>query len=95
MSHRRAARVDDNQSDIVKDLRKLGYTVYLDVDDILVGKDGFNYWYEIKNPNAKSKKTGGILDAAKKSGQIRLEKEWKGHYKIVSSLDEILNDMQS
>ena len=92
--YRQAAKVDANQSDIVSALRKLGYTVYLDVDDILVGKDNFNYWYEIKNPNAVSKRTGGILDSAKKSGQIKLEKEWKGHYKIVSSLEEILTDMK-
>ena len=90
---RRAKRIDDNQAEIVKALRKLGYTVYLDVDDILVGKDGFNYWYEIKNPNAVSKKTGCIMESAKKSGQIRLEKEWNGHYRMVSSLADILNDM--
>lgn len=93
--YRQAARVDDNQSDIVKELRKLGYTVYLDVDDILVGKGGFNFWYEIKNPDTVSQKTGKIRESAKKEGQKELEKKWKGHYRIVSSLEEILNDMSA
>ena len=82
---RRAKKVDANQPDIVKALRKLGYTVYLDVDDILVGKNGFNYWYEIKNKNGRNRK---------QESQTKLEKEWLGHYKIVSSLDEILEDMK-
>jgi hypothetical protein len=92
---RHAKRTDQNQKEIVAALRTMGFSVYVDVDDILVGSDGFNFWYEIKKPEAVSKKTGKILDSAKRSGQINLEKEWKGHYLIVSSLDEILDDIRS
>ena len=91
--NRYSARTDDNQKDIVEALRKMGFSVYVDVDDIFVGDNGFNYWYEIKDPKHVSKKTGLINESAKKPSQIRLEREWKGHYKIVSSLGEILEDM--
>ena len=82
---RRAAKVDANQPQIVKDLRKMGFSVDVNHNDILVGKDNCNYWYEIKNIDGFNKK---------QDSQIKLENEWKGHYKIVSSLDEILEDMK-
>ena len=44
----RHKKVDANQPDIVKELRKLGYSVELDHDDIIVGHNGRTYWYEIK-----------------------------------------------
>ena len=89
---RHAANVDKNQPEIVKELRKFA-SVELDHDDIIVGYQGKTYWYEIKSDNAVSKKTGEVLDSQKKKGQIKLENEFKGHYKIVSSLEEILIDM--
>jgi len=84
------ARTDKNELEIVKALRKLGYSVETNVNDIFVGVDNLNYWFEIKDPIHVSKKTGLINESAKKPSQIRLEKEWKGNYKIVSSLEEIL-----
>ena len=89
--YRRAESTDNNQKDIVKELRKFA-TVELNHDDILVGYKGINYWYEIKNPNVANK-SGEVYQSKKQDGQIKLEKEWKGHYKIVSSLDEILADI--
>ena len=91
--NRYSARTDDNEKDIVSDLRKLGFKVETGHDDILVGYQGNTFWYEIKKPESVSKKTGLINESAKKPSQIKLEKEWKGHYKIVSSLEEILKDM--
>jgi len=91
--NRYSARTDENQKEIVKALRKLGYSVYVDVDDIFVGDNGFNYWYEIKQEKHVSKKTGKINESAKKDIQKRLESEWTGHYKIVSTLEDILRDM--
>ena len=91
---RRAARVDDNQSDIVEALRSIpGVTVELGHDDIFVGYKGVNYWFEVKRADLISKKTGALIPSAKKQSQKRLEKEWRGHYKIVTSLDEILGDI--
>ena len=66
--YRQAAKIDANQPDIVKDLRKIkGVTVELNHDDILVGYKGITYWYEIKTPESVSKQTGLILESAKKT----------------------------
>ena len=91
--NRYSARTDSNQKEIVEALRKMGLSVYIDVDDIFVGRNGFNFWYELKEPKHVSKKTGRINESAKKPSQKLLEKDWQGHYKIVSSLEEILDDM--
>ena len=91
---RMKAKVDSNQPEIVRVLRQiLGVTVEVGHDDILVGYKKKTFWYEIKEPESVSKKTGKILDSAKKGSQIKLEKEWTGHYRIVSSIDEILQDI--
>ena len=90
-SKRRAAKVDANQVEMVKVLRTIpGLKVESDHDDILVGFQGKNYWFEIKNPDSISKKTNKILDSRKKDHQIELEKNWTGQYDIVTSLGEIL-----
>ena len=95
MSNKRyAAKCDSNQPQIVKDLRKMGYSVQTEVNDILVGHLGKTYWFEIKAPSCRSKKTGEILQSAKKKSQITLEAEWRGHYKLVTSLDEILVEIE-
>ena len=92
--HRQAARIDANQPAIVKALRKIpGVTVYLDVDDILVGYKGVNYWYEIKDPEKIFNKDMTFKKGAIKDSQIKLLAEWKGHYKIVWNLDMILKDI--
>lgn len=91
---RRAARTDLNQNSIVNALRNIpGVTVALKHDDILVGYRGRTYWYEIKNSDAVSRKTGKIRESEKKKSQKALESVWTGHYKIVSSLLEISNDI--
>ena len=92
--YRRAAKIDSNQIQIVDDLRKLGFSVQTGMDDILVGRCGKTYWFEIKTPDCRSKKTGEILQSAKKKSQITLEAEWRGHYKLVTSLDEILVEIE-
>jgi len=92
--YRRAAKIDSNQPDIVSALRKIhGVTVELNHDDILVGYKGLTYWFEIKTPDCVSNKTGLILESAKKDSQKKLEKEWCGHYRIVSCIDDILSDI--
>ena len=88
------AKIDLNQQKIVKALRDIpSITVALKHDDILVGRNGSTYWYEIKSDAAVSRKTGKVLESKKKKSQVKLESEWTGHYRIVSSLDEILSDM--
>ena len=54
---KRAARVDENQADIVKALRDLGATVQplhavgCGCPDLLVGWRGSNFLVEVKNPD--------------------------------------------
>jgi len=94
LKHRRAAKIDANQPDIVKALRKIpGVAVELSHDDILVGYKGKTYWFEIKEPGSVSKATGEILESAKKPTQIVLERDWPGHYKIVWNIDQILMEI--
>ena len=70
-----------------------GITVETDHDDIFVGYKKVNYWYELKSSDAISKRTGKVKESNKQKSQKRLSKTWKGHYKIVSTLDEILIDI--
>lgn len=92
--YRRAARTDDNQEDIVKDLRGIpGVTVQPGMDDILVGFRGKTFWFEIKNPDKVSKKSKRILESAIKQSQKVLRATWTGHYSIVSSIGEIQEEL--
>ncbi len=76
---------DQNQKEIVRDLRKLGYSVEVGHDDILVGYRGATFWYEIK-ANEK---------ADIRASQESIYQNWKGHYRIVWSLDMILEDIKN
>ena len=92
--HRRAAKIDANQNPILDSLRLIpGVTVEPSHDDILVGFDGKTYWYEIKDPEKVFKKDGTFIKGAIKPSQEKLLEEWKGHYKIVWTLEMILDDM--
>ena len=95
MNHKWANRqTDNNQKEIVERLRRMPrVTVAINHDDLLVGFMGFNFWYEVKNPSCANKK-GKVFKSAKKQGQIDLEENWKGHYKIVTTVEEIIDDMK-
>ena len=91
---RKAAKIDANQPAIVKALRNIpGVTVQTGMDDLLVGYKGFTYWFEIKEPEKVSKKTGELLESAIKPSQKKLRDTWKGHYSIVWSLEQILAEL--
>ena len=91
---RRKAKVDNNQNMIVDALRDIpGVTISLKHNDFLLGFKGQTYWFEIKSNTAVSKRTGKVLEKRKKKSQVKLEQEWTGHYRIVSSIDEILQDI--
>lgn len=87
-----AARVDNNQKEIVAELRKRGYTVAVGHDDILVGYQGKTYWYEIKNKN-EANKAGQVYKSRIKESQYKLLNSFKGHYKVVTSVEEIIADI--
>jgi hypothetical protein len=89
MKHRRAAKIDSNQNDIVTALRDIpGVSVKTGVDDILVGFRGCNYWFEIKSPDKVNIKTGRIYNL--KGSQKTLLETWRGQYNIAWSLEQIL-----
>ena len=92
--YRYAAKVDSNQPDIVKDLRKIpGVTVEVGHDDILVGYERRTYWFEIKEPGMVSSRTGEIRPSSIKPSQKALIEEWRGFYKIVWNVDQILAEI--
>ena len=81
--YRRAAKIDANQPAIVEALRSIpGVTVAVGHDDILVGYAGNTYWYEVKTS----------VKSPLRKGQKDLVNNWKGHYRVVSSIVEILED---
>lgn len=91
---RRAARIDNNQKEIVEALKGIpSISVEVGHDDILVGFEGKTYWFEIKSKEALNKE-GKVREGRKQDSQKRLSETWKGHYQIVSSLDEILKKLK-
>ena len=90
---RKNAKVDKNQNEIVNALRSIpGVTVSTGKDDILVGRNGLTYWFEIKSDCATNK-AGSVMECKKKDSQKKLEAGWAGHYQIVSSIEEILKEV--
>jgi hypothetical protein len=69
-----------------------GVSVAPSHDDILVGYKGKTYWYELKSPEVANKE-GVVYESAKKPSQKELEKHWTGHYRIVCSLSQILQEL--
>lgn len=87
---RRNARVDANQPEIVKGLRRAGASVLIvsnlkNCFDILVGFRGVNYIMEIKDGEKPPSKRG-LTD-----GEKRFREGWQGgEYHIVLSLEQAL-----
>lgn len=92
--YRQAARVDDNQHEIVERLRAMGATVQTGMDDLLVGWKGKTFWFEIKDPAKTLKKDGTFKAGALKDSQVKLCDEWRGHYRVVHSIEQILEDIK-
>lgn len=89
---RRAAKIDDNQNEIVKALRQAGCTVLIlssvgkGCPDILVGRAAGrqNYLLEIKDgskPKCEQKLT---------RDQVVFHQSWRGHICVVNSVDMAL-----
>ncbi len=92
--NRRRQKVDKAQQGIVGHLRGLpGISVELGHDDILIGYNLMTFWFELKSQDAISKRTGQVMESAKKSSQKRLERTWTGHYSIVTNAREILEQI--
>ena len=87
-------RTDQNQPDIVKELRKRGYSVETGHDDILISGNGIknNIRVEIKDPAKTLLKNGRIraTNAVFTDSQVHLMRDWKGQYDICWYLSEVL-----
>lgn len=92
---RRAANVDAAQKPICAVLATIpGVTVALGHDDVLVGHQGRTYWFEIKSKRALRKDgTLGLKDRKTTDKQVALLEGWRGHYRIVSTVEEILSEI--
>ena len=79
---------------MVKALRKIpGVSVSVGHDDIIVGYKGKTYWYEVKAPEAISKRTGKVKDSEITDSERSRLDTWKGHYRVVSDIAHILEDI--
>ncbi len=89
MSFRRAARVDDNQPEIVKAFRALGWYVLIisqlkNCCDIIVSKNGRTIAVEIKD-GAKTPSQQKLS-----AGELKFQSEWQGEYAIIKSIDCVM-----
>ena len=92
--HRYAAKPDANQLEIVGVLRAMGISVQFSHDDILCGWQDITYWYEVKDPAKLFCVDGTTIRKNQiKPSQFKLLREYRGHYAIVWSLHQILEDM--
>lgn len=88
---RRAARVDDNQAEIVAALRRAGCSVCSlagvgkGCPDLVVGLRGVTYLLEVKDGSKCPSKRR--LTA----GEQQWHENWRGHVAVVSSVDEALD----
>ena len=87
---RRAARTDDNQTEIVKALRAIGCTVQSlaavgeGCPDLLVARNGINFLLEVKD-GSKPKSSRGLT-----AKELIWSLQWKGQLALVTSVKEAL-----
>ncbi len=89
------SKIDSNQQEIVKKLRSIpGVTVELNHSDFLLGYKGKTFWYECKT-ESPYKANGELRKGALKDSQIKLLAEWEGHYKVVWTFEQILDEIMT
>jgi hypothetical protein len=87
---RKHGRVDANQDAIVDALRKLGVSVAIlsplgnGIGDLLIGFDGKNYLWEIKDINQPPSKRKLTPDEAK------FCREWNGQWDLIMDIEGAL-----
>lgn len=88
MGFRRAARKDDNHTEIVKEFRKLGWSV-LDTAqlkncvDLVVAKNGYTVMVEVKDGNKPPSARRLTI------GELKFKQSWNGPYFLVLSTDDV------
>lgn len=90
-----AAKIDANQPEIVKALRKIGCTVEIlsavgkGCPDIIVGFRNVNVFMEIKD-GAKPKSARKLTP-----DQVKWHEQWQGAVYVVESVDEAISVINS
>lgn len=94
----RAKKVDSNQAELVKQMRKLGMSVAItsglgdDFPDLVCGHRNINWLFEVKDPNKPPSKR------KLRPGQQTFFDTWKGTVHKVETIDDvikIINDGKS
>ena len=90
MSFRRAAKVDDNQKQVVALFRKLGWYVLIisqlkNCCDMIVSKNNITIAIEIKDGKKPPSQR------ALSEGEIKFFDEWQGLYELVICDDDVIN----
>ncbi len=94
MTPRHAARVDENQSTLVKALRARGYSVACThaagkgFPDLVVGRNGLNWLLEIKDP-AQEPARRKLTPA-----QVDFHARWAGQIAVVETIEDCLEAME-
>lgn len=81
---------DKIQKKLIADLRKLGWSVEVDHDDILVGTGNRTYWIELKT-SSPYKKCGSLKPDDIRLEQYRILATYKGDYCIAWTLEQVIN----
>ena len=88
----RAKRIDENQTTLVEELRKLPgvtvshtHTLGKGFPDIIVGCKGVNYLFEIKNPSKP--KSGRKLTP----DEVRWHEGWTGQVSVIETVYDVVN----
>ena len=90
----RNARVDANQPETVKAFRDLGWSVLIisqlkNCCDLVVSKEGYTMLIEVKDGN-KPPSAQKLTE-----GERKFFSNWKGDWKIVTSIDDVIKINQS
>ena len=89
------AKVDINQKEIVSQLRKIGcsvlhlHTIGRGAPDILVGKNGVNYLFEIKD---------GTKTASQKKltpDEVDFHESWRGQVTIIENIEQAIEYLKT
>jgi len=94
MGFRRAARTDDNQTEVIKGLRMIGVTVkpvhtVKGFVDIIAGYKGQNFLFEIKD----SRKVKSARKLTEKEREF--QEQWRGSVHTIHSWDEAWQIIQA
>ncbi len=87
---RRAAKVDDNQQDIVDGLREIGASVFITsgvgdgFPDLTCGFNGVNWLFEVKNPEQPPSKRRLTDD------EQAFMLAWRGQYAVVETAEQAI-----